>query len=139
MPRPKNAGWAGTSDGVAARGFVNGRDLPRSGGRESTGGAHRSEVLARRQSRQREQPPARRQTRTRERLPARRQTRTREHGPCPQADPAAEQKQLAAAQPLGEGCYEIAENGYAKGRDENVGSLQHNGIGLDDEIAGHGN
>ena len=24
MPRPGNAGWAGTSDGVAARGFVNG-------------------------------------------------------------------------------------------------------------------
>ena len=24
MPRPRNAGWAGTSDGVAARGFVNG-------------------------------------------------------------------------------------------------------------------
>ena len=57
MPRPGNAGWAGTSDGVAARGFVNGRGLPRSGGRESTVGAHRSEV------------PARRQTRTRERLP----------------------------------------------------------------------
>ena len=62
VPRPGNAGWAGTSDGVAARGFVNGRDLPRSGGRESTAGAHRSEV------------------------PARRQTRTRKHGPCPQAD-----------------------------------------------------
>ena len=52
----------GTSDGVAARGFVNGRDLPRSGGRESTAGAHRSEV------------------------PARRQSRPREYGPCPQAD-----------------------------------------------------
>ena len=115
MPRPRNAGWAGTSDGVAARGFVNGRGLPRSGGRESTGGAHRSEV------------------------PARRQTRTREHGPCPQAESAAEQKQLAAAQPLGEGCYEIAEYGHAKGRDEKVGTLEHNGIGLDDEIAGHGN
>ena len=25
MPRPGNAEWAGTSDGVAARGFVNGR------------------------------------------------------------------------------------------------------------------
>ena len=24
VPRPTNAGWAGTSDGVAARGFVNG-------------------------------------------------------------------------------------------------------------------
>ena len=24
VPRPRNAGWAGTSDGVAARGFVNG-------------------------------------------------------------------------------------------------------------------
>ena len=24
MPRPGNAGWTGTSDGVAARGFVNG-------------------------------------------------------------------------------------------------------------------
>ena len=71
VPRPTNAGWAGTSDGVAARGFVNGRGLPRSGGRESTGGAHRSEV------------PARRQSRPRERLPARRQTRTREHGPLP--------------------------------------------------------
>ena len=59
MPRPGNAGWAGTSDGVAARGFVNGRGPPRSGGRESTAGAHRSEV------------PARRQTRTRKRsLPA---------------------------------------------------------------------
>ena len=74
MPRPGNAGWAGTSDGVAARGFVNGRGLPRSGGRESTAGAHRSEV------------PARRQTRTRERLSARRQTWPRKHGPCPQAD-----------------------------------------------------
>ena len=64
VPRPGNAGWAGTSDGVAARGFVNGRGLPRSGGRESTAGAHRSEV------------------------PARRQTRTREHGPCLQAGSA---------------------------------------------------
>ena len=62
MLRPGNAGWAGNSDGVAARGFVNGRDLPRSGGRESTVGAHRSEV------------------------PARRQTWPRKHGPCPQAD-----------------------------------------------------
>ena len=67
--RPGNAGWAGTSDGVAARGFVNGRDLPRSGGRESTAGAHRSEVPARRQTRTRERLSARRQTRTRERLP----------------------------------------------------------------------
>ena len=65
MPRPGNAGWAGTSDGVAARGFVNGRGPPRSGGRESTAGAHRSEV------------PARRQTRPRRRLKPRRQTRTR--------------------------------------------------------------
>ena len=32
MPRPGNAGWAGTSDGVAARGFVNGE------------GAHRAAV-----------------------------------------------------------------------------------------------
>ena len=24
VPRPRNAGWAGTSDGVPARGFVNG-------------------------------------------------------------------------------------------------------------------
>ena len=56
VPRPGNAGWAGTSDGVAARGFVNGRGLPRSGGRESTAGAHRSEVPARRQSRPRRQP-----------------------------------------------------------------------------------
>ena len=66
VPRPGNAGWAGTSDGVAARGFVNGRGLPRSGGSESTAGAHRSEV------------------------PARRQTRTRKHGLCPQADSDAE-------------------------------------------------
>ena len=134
MPRPRNAGWAGTSDGVAARGFVNGRGLPRSGGRESTGGAHRSEVLARRQSRQRKQPPARRQPSSKE-SPA---GSLRPENP-PQADPAAEQKQLAAAQPLGEGCDEIAENGHAKGRDEKVGGLQHNGIGLYDEIAGHGN
>ena len=127
MPRPRNAGWAGTSDGVAARGFVNGRGLPRSGGRESTGGAHRSEV------------PARRQTRTREHGPCPQAESAAEYSPCPQADPAAEQKQLAAAQPLGEGCDEIAENGHAKGRDEKVGTLEHNGIGLDDEIAGHGN
>ena len=53
VPRPGNAGWAGTSDGVAARGFVK-RGLPRSGGRESTAGAHRSEVPARRQTRTRE-------------------------------------------------------------------------------------
>ena len=59
VPRPGNAGWAGTSDGVAARGFVNGRGPPRSGGRESTAGAHRSEVPARRQTRTRKQlcPP----------------------------------------------------------------------------------
>ena len=68
--------------------------------------------------------------------PARRQPSPIE---SPQADPAAEQKQLAAAQPLGEGCDEIAENGHAKGRDEKVGTLEHNGIGLDDKIAGHGN
>ena len=55
VPRPGNAGWAGTSDGVAARGFVNGRGPPRSGGRESTAGAHRSEVPARRQTRPRKQ------------------------------------------------------------------------------------
>ncbi len=195
MPRPGNAGWAGTSDGVAARGFVNGRDLPRSGGRESTAGAHRSEVPARRQSRPRNTAPARRQSRPREygpcpkadsdaeygpcpqadsdagtrslpagrlgrgnTVPARRQSRQRERPPArmqpspkespagslspgnpPQAESAAEQKQLAAAQPLGEGCDEIAENGHAKGRDKKVGSFQHNGIGLDDEIAGHGN
>ena len=54
MPRPGNAGWAGTSDGVAARGFVK-RGPPRSGGRESTAGAHRSEVPARRQTRTRRQ------------------------------------------------------------------------------------
>ena len=78
VPRPGNAGWAGTSDGVAARGFVNGRGLPRSGGRESTAGAHRSEVPARRQTRTRKHGPARRQTRTRKHGPARRQTRTRE-------------------------------------------------------------
>ena len=78
VPRPGNAGWAGTSDGVAARGFVNGRDLPRSGGRESTAGAHRSEV------------------------PARRQTRTREHGLCPQADSDAETRPLPAGR-LGRG------------------------------------
>ena len=54
VPRPGNAGWAGTSDGVAARGFVK-RGPPRSGGRESTAGAHRSEVPARRQSRTRRQ------------------------------------------------------------------------------------
>ena len=29
MPRPGNAGWAGTSDGVAARGFVNGEGARR--------------------------------------------------------------------------------------------------------------
>ena len=68
VPRPGNAGWAGTSDGVAARGFVK-RGLPRSGGRESTAGAHRSEVPARRQTRTRERLSARRQTRPRERLP----------------------------------------------------------------------
>ena len=33
--------------------------------------------------------------------------------PCPQAESAAEQKQLAAAQPLAEGYDEIAENGHA--------------------------
>ena len=55
VPRPGNAGWAGTSDGVAARGFVNGEGPPRSGGRESTAGAHRSEVPARRQTRTRRQ------------------------------------------------------------------------------------
>ena len=72
VPRPRNAGWAGTSDGVAARGFVNGRGLPRSGGRESTAGAHRSEVSARRQ------------------------TRTRKHGPCPQEDSDAGTRSLPA-------------------------------------------
>ena len=85
MPRPGNAGWAGTSDGVAARGFVNGRGPPRSGGRESTAGAHRSEV------------PARRQTRTHETVPARRQTRPRKHGPCPQADSDAERRRCPQA------------------------------------------
>ena len=59
VPRPGNAGWAGTSDGVAARGFVNVRGPPRSGGRESTAGAHRSEVPARRQTRSREHDPPR--------------------------------------------------------------------------------
>ena len=66
MPRQGNAGWAGTSDGVAARGFVNVRGPPRSGGRESTAGAHRSEVPASRQTRTRKDGPARRQTRPRE-------------------------------------------------------------------------
>ena len=35
-------GWA--SDGVAARGFVNGRGPPRSGGRDSTEGAYRADA-----------------------------------------------------------------------------------------------
>ena len=82
VPRPGNAGWAGTSDGVAARGFVNGRGPPRSGGRESTAGAHRSEVPARRQTRTRKDVPARRQTRTRRQFKPRRQTRPRRH-PAP--------------------------------------------------------
>ena len=29
VPRPRNAGWAGTSDGVAARGFVEGTEKER--------------------------------------------------------------------------------------------------------------
>ena len=33
MPRPGNAGWAGTSDGVAARGFVNGARRAAVGGK----------------------------------------------------------------------------------------------------------
>ena len=101
VPRPGNAGWTGTSDGVAARGFVNGRGLPRSGGRESTAGAHRSEVPARRQSRTREHGSARRQTRQREHGPARRQTRLRRqlkprrqarHGPVRRARRAGRRK-----------------------------------------------
>ena len=33
VPRPRNAGWAGTSDGVAARGFVNGARRAAVGGK----------------------------------------------------------------------------------------------------------
>ena len=33
VPRPGNAGWAGTSDGVAARGFVNGARRAAVGGK----------------------------------------------------------------------------------------------------------
>ena len=33
VPRPRNAGWAGTSDGVAARGFVNGTCRAAAGGK----------------------------------------------------------------------------------------------------------
>ena len=56
----------GRDFGRRSRPWLRERGLPRSGGRESTAGAHRSEV------------------------PARRQTRTRKHGPCPQADSDAE-------------------------------------------------
>ena len=76
VPRPGNAGWAGTSDGVAARGFVRGPQ--RSGGRESTAGAHRSEVPACRQTRTRRQRKPRRQTRPRRQPLPRRQSRPRE-------------------------------------------------------------
>ena len=51
----------GRDFGRRSRPWLRERGPPRSGGRESTAGAHRSEV------------------------PARRQTRTREHGPCLQA------------------------------------------------------
>ena len=78
VPRPGNAGWAGTSDGVAARGFVNGRGPPRSGGRESTAGAHRSEVPARRQTRPQRQSHPPKADSVAETAP-RRQTRPREH------------------------------------------------------------
>ena len=76
VPRPGNAGWAGTSDGVAARGFVNGARRAAVGGKAPQVRTGPKSLPAGRLGRGNT-------------VSARRQTRTRKHGPCPQADSAA--------------------------------------------------
>ena len=77
VPRPGNAGWAGTSDGVAARGFVNGARRAAVGGKA---------------------PQVRTGPKS---LPAGRLGRGK-NGPCPQADSDAETRPLPAGR-LGRG------------------------------------
>ena len=74
VPRPGNAGWAGTSDGVAARGFVNGEGACR-----AAVGGKAPQVRTGPKS-----LPAGRAGHGNSPIP-RRQTRTWQHGPCPQA------------------------------------------------------
>ena len=67
----------GRDFGRRSRPWLRERGPPRSGGRESTAGAHRSEVPARRQTRPRRQRKPRRQTRRGDSPIPRRQTRPR--------------------------------------------------------------
>ena len=97
MPRPRNAGWAGTSDGVAARGFVNGEGPAA----QRWEGKHRRCAPVRSPCPQAESDAGTRlcpqadsdaETRT---LPAGRLGRGK-NGPCPQADSDAGTRSLPA-------------------------------------------